>query len=254
VNAPAYGTLAAVYEWLVPDDMVTPAGSAAAYDDALAELPAGARVLDCATGTGELAVGLALRGFDVAATDASPAMVERTRRQAAEHGATVHAAVCRWDELAPERFPAPFDAVFCVGNSLAHAPGAVARGAALAGMARVLRPGGLLVLTARNFERERAAGSRLDVWDRLVERRGRRGVVIYAWEIAPKWEARHAFEIAVAFVADDGTVTTHRERLFFWPFRHATLHDDLRAAGLGPERSTYAEDSDRYLVTARRSA
>jgi SAM-dependent methyltransferase len=43
-------------------------------------------VLDCACGTGTLAVGLAPAGFVVAASDASPAMVERTRALAAERG------------------------------------------------------------------------------------------------------------------------------------------------------------------------
>jgi hypothetical protein len=47
-------------------------------------------------------------------------------------------------------------------------------------------------------------------------------------------------------------VTTVGERLAFWPFRHETLDEDLRAAGLDAEASTYDPDVDRYLVTARR--
>ncbi len=79
----AYGTLAAVYEWLVPELMLTPEGSVAAFSEPIGALAPGARVLDCAAGTGELAVGLALSGFEVAATDASEAMIERTRALAA---------------------------------------------------------------------------------------------------------------------------------------------------------------------------
>jgi hypothetical protein len=48
-------------------------------------------------------------------------------------------------------------------------------------------------------------------------------------------------------------VTSHVERLAFWPFRHAALDEDLRAAGLAPASSTYAEDAERYLVTAARA-
>ena len=254
MNAPAYGTLAAVYEWLVPEALLTPAGSVAAFDTVVGDLRPGSRVLDCAAGTGELAVGLALRGFDVVATDASPAMIERLRALAARHGVDIPAAVRRWDELTPEAFPQPFDAVFCVGNSLAHAAGQAARRAAVASMASVLRPGGPLVLTARNWERERAAGSRLEVGDRLVERGGRRGLVVHGWTIAERWDDRHALEIAVALVGADGAVTTHAERLAFWPFGHETLLDDLRAAALVPDRSTYAEAAERYLVSARRPA
>ena len=59
---------------------------------------AGARVLDCAAGTGPLAVGLALRGFDVVATDASEAMIARTRSLATERGVELPARVCTWEE------------------------------------------------------------------------------------------------------------------------------------------------------------
>jgi 2-polyprenyl-3-methyl-5-hydroxy-6-metoxy-1,4-benzoquinol methylase len=77
--ADSYDALAGVYEWLVPEALLTPQGSAAAFADVVDMLPAGARVLDCAAGIGQLAVGLALRGFEVVASDASRAMVERAR-------------------------------------------------------------------------------------------------------------------------------------------------------------------------------
>src|SRR5687768_18404786 len=94
-----YESLAGVYEWLIPDALLTPEGSVAAFGGAIDGLEAGSRVLDCAAGTGTLAVGLALRGFAVAASDASPAMVTRTRELAARHGAAVEARVCAWEEL-----------------------------------------------------------------------------------------------------------------------------------------------------------
>ncbi len=57
-----YDDLADAYEWLVPEPLLTPEGSLAAFADVVEALPAGARVLDCAAGTGQLAVGMALRG------------------------------------------------------------------------------------------------------------------------------------------------------------------------------------------------
>lgn len=45
-----YGTLAAVYEWFTPDALLEPEGAFAAFADVVGELPAGARVLDCAAG------------------------------------------------------------------------------------------------------------------------------------------------------------------------------------------------------------
>ena len=248
----AYDTLAGVYDWLVPEELFTPQGSEAAFAPWTTTIPPGARVLDCAAGTGQLAVGLALQGFDVTATDASPAMVDRTRALAAKHRAALTADVCPWEDLSSKPWTGRFDAVFCVGNSLTHAPGREARRNALEAMATVLADEGLLVLTSRNWEQVRAAGSALRVADRLVERDGRRGLVIYVWDIAAGWDDRHHLDVAVAVLSADGVVETLRERLEFWPFRHETLDEDLRACGFVPASSTYEPDAERYLVTATR--
>lgn len=107
----AYDMPAGVYEWLVPDALLTPSGATDAFAAIVDGLPPGCRVLDCAAGTGPLAVGLALRGFAVAASDASPAMVERTDRLAAEPGAAVPSRTCAWDDLEPGGFGGLVDAV-----------------------------------------------------------------------------------------------------------------------------------------------
>ena len=248
-----YDVLADVYDWLVPDDLLTPEGSVAAFASSVVDgLRPGARVLDCAAGTGQLAVGLASRGFEVVATDASGSMVGRTRALAAEHGVTLRAEVCAWEQLAGQDLGEQYDAVLCVGNSLTHANGSAARRAALAAMAAVLAPGGVLVVTSRNWERVRREGSGLRVADRLVERNGRRGLVIYAWDIPDARDDPHFLDVAVALLADGDAVTTHRERMRLAPFTRDELDDDLRAAGLVAESDTFAEDCERYLVTARR--
>jgi len=247
-----YDALAAVYDWLIPTELLAPLGSAEAFAG-LVDLEPGARVLDCACGPGHLAVGLALRGFDVVATDASEAMIDRTRALAEEHGATMTAQTCAWEDLAAH-WGRSFDAVFCVGNSLAHAAGQQARRRALTAMAAVVPTGGTVVVTSRNWKQVRAAGSGLEVAQQLVRRDGGAGLPIYAWWIPEDWDESHHFEIAVALVAPDGSVTTHGERMAFWPFGHDTLRGDLRAAGLKPTTTTYSDEGSRYLVTARRAA
>jgi len=247
--AEQYGTLAEVYDYLVIEELLTPEGSAAAFDG-LVELEPRARVLDCAAGTGTLAVGLALRGFDVVATDASEAMIARTRELAARHSVDLDARVCAWEDLSG---PPSFDAVLCVGNSIPHAEGQAARRRAFGAMAGVLRRGGLFVVTSRNWELERAQGSRVKVSEELVERDAGRALVVQSWTIADHWDEMHTLEVVVALIGDDGAVTAHGERLRCWPFRHETLEEDLRAAGLEPDISTYDADVGRYLVTARRA-
>lgn len=246
----AYDTLAGVYEWLVPEALLTPEGAVEAFAAVVEGFPGGGRVLDCASGPGQLAVGLALRGFDVVASDASPAMVERTALLAVEHGVEVRAITCPWEHLEPDGFGGLFDAVFCVGNSLTHAGGRAARRAALASMASMLRDGGLLVLTSRNWELIRRRSGGLEIADELVERRGRQGLVVYNWTLPDLWDDEHFLDVAVALLEGGGKVVSSAERLSFWPFTDQELDEDLRASGLTPAFSTYADDVERYLVTA----
>jgi SAM-dependent methyltransferase len=231
-----YGTLAAVYDFLVPESLLSPEGSASAFDELLAGLDPGARVLDCACGTGTLAVGLALRGFEVAASDASPEMVARTQALAAERGAALQTATRTWAELDGECF----DAVLCVGNSLAHAGGRAGRRTALGGMRRVSRDGALLVITSRSWERPQPGG------DETVERGGRRAAVRRIWHSGEP----PRLQINVAL--DDGSA--YGEELSYWPFTHGELEEDLRATGFEPEASTWAADAERYAVTSRANA
>ena len=250
-EAVEYDGLADVYDWLVPETLLTPEGSVAAFAAVVDTLPPGGRVLDCACGVGQLAVGLALRGFDMVATDASPGMVRRTASLARDRAVDVAAFTCPWEGLSPDRLGQPFDATFCVGNSLTHAAGRQARRAALTAMASVLRPGGLLVVTSRNWERQRRRGSGLEIADELVERRNQPGLVVYSWTMPPDWDDAHFLDVAVVRINPSGKVTTNAERLTFWPFTDTDLDEDLRASGLTPESSTYTDDADRYLVTAR---
>jgi len=249
MTARPYDTLANVYEWLTPDELLTPASSATVFAPWLEPLKRPARILDCAAGTGQLAVGLAAIGFHVVATDASPAMISRTRALATSHGVELEALTCRWEELPDQKFE-PFDAVLCLGNSLAHAVARAGRQAALAAMAGVLRGEGLFVVTSRNWEKVRTRGSGIDVDDRTIDRYGRPGLVVHAWTIPQTWEEPHYLDVAVALLDNLPAVTTDHERLTLWPFTHQTLEQDLQTAGLAQSTSTYAPAAERYLVTA----
>jgi SAM-dependent methyltransferase len=107
-------------------------------------------VLDAACGTGYHAIALAQRGYEVAGTDLSAAMIERARQNAQAEGAGVRFVVAGLGELAT--LGKAFDAVLCLGNSLPHLLSAEAVGKALADFAAVLRPGGLLAIQNRNFD------------------------------------------------------------------------------------------------------
>ncbi len=121
-------------------------------------------------------------------------------------------------------------------------------------MSRLMKPQGRLVLTSRTWELVRAGGSRIQVRDRLVRRRGHDAVVIYSWHIEQVWEQEHHLEIAVAHVEPDESVQTISERLSFWPYRYEQLLAELGGVGLVPVESTHAPNADEYRIVAAPAA
>jgi len=80
----------------------------------------GTRVLDVASGTGACTRSLLARGVDCYATDLSSRMIERARSLARAHGIdTSRFAIADMRETHRHR-AAPFDLVFCMGNSVSH--------------------------------------------------------------------------------------------------------------------------------------
>lgn len=110
------------------------------------------RVLDVACGTGFHLAAFAAAGFEAVGSDGSPEMVARARRKMEELGYAVPVHVADWMVLAGLD-EGPFDAVVCLGSSISHAPADQRRVAVFEQFAGVLRPGGILVLDHRHYER-----------------------------------------------------------------------------------------------------
>jgi len=123
----------------------------AALDELIrASLPDAADVLDCACGIGTQAIGLALRGYRVHGTDLSEAEIGRARREAERLGADVSFGVADFRDLS--RVEDDFDVVICCDNALPHLLDEADLPRAFAAMHAKLRPGGLLVVTMRDFD------------------------------------------------------------------------------------------------------
>lgn len=117
------------------------------------------RVLDAACGTGMHAVAFALQGRRSAGADISPVMIAQAHANARKAGVDVQWKVAGFGELS-RAFEGPFDAVTCLGNSLPHLPDDEALTGALCDFARLLGPGGLLVIQDRNYDKVLASRGR----------------------------------------------------------------------------------------------
>jgi len=114
--------------------------------------PGPRRIADVACGIGTQALGLAALGHEVSASDLSPQAVARARREADARGVAIRFAVGdmrRCDELHP---PGP-DVVLAADNALPHLDADGIR-AALAAFRRLVRPGGVALVSVRDYDRE----------------------------------------------------------------------------------------------------
>lgn len=111
-------------------------------------------VADIACGTGFHAIRLAHAGFAATASDGAETMIRQTERNAEDMDiALADTRVADWRELDTVFGPNRFDALLCLGNAFTHLFEEDARRQSLDAMRTVLRPGGVLILDHRNYDK-----------------------------------------------------------------------------------------------------
>ncbi len=108
-------------------------------------------VLDCSCGIGTQAIGLALHGHRVHATDLSPVSVDCARRESTEFGVDITFGVADFCKLS-ESISDTFDVVISCDNSFAHCLHDDDLAAALTSIKSRLKPGGLLLISIRDYD------------------------------------------------------------------------------------------------------
>ena len=138
-----------------------------------------------------------------------------------------------------------FDAVFCVGNSLAHAPIAAR---ALAGDGARAEPRRHAAPHLAQLGARAAAGSRLEVEDGSPSAAAAARRITRAWTIGA--DASRSTSRSRSSTRRHG----HRgPSASVWPFTSDELLDDLRAAGLRAATEHLHAGFERYLVTRLRA-
>lgn len=184
-----------------------------AWIDELA-LPTGARVMEIGCGAGRVAVALADRGFDVEAVDASPEMVGRAREHIAARGLDDRARVEVADAEHVPGDTGAFDLVVAVGLL----PWVPSPERAVLEAARLVRPGGAMLLTADNAARLGAFGEPgahpLLAGAREARRswRRRRGV-----QMGPRWRMLFTRQVD-GMIAAAGLRIERRTTVGYGPF------------------------------------
>lgn len=149
--------IAAFYDWLSPDyDRMTSFDQRFAREQQsikhLVEVYGIHTALDAGTGTGFLALVLAQIGVTVTAVDLSPSMIEQLSRNARRLGIGVNALVGAFKDISG-LVQTRQDAVFSLGNTLAHSASQQELIASLTAFHQVLRPGGILIVQLLNYVR-----------------------------------------------------------------------------------------------------
>lgn len=214
--------------------------------------PARARVLDAGAGTGAVGRALAARGFsDVAGVDASAAMLGVAEATGA-YGSLDRADLSQPLDMFPSRH---FDAAIAVGLfSYGQAPAH-----AVAEIVRVVRPGGVLVVTVReDFFREDAMGFRSQLEAMAASGQISELSVSEALPYLPKKDPEALFRARAYrvhrrrledadFVAAADTVFSESSDVYAFAHHHIW---DARGSRL---YDAWIEEADYYLIDAEES-
>jgi glycine/sarcosine N-methyltransferase len=183
-------------------------------------------VLDASCGIGTQAIGLARAGFSATATDISRASVERCAREASARGLTMATGVADLRVLDVDG-AGNFDAAVSFDNALPHLLDDADLNAACAALRRVLRPGGVLLVSIRDYDevlRQRPSG---DVPRRYATEDGERIVFqVWDWLSDDRYTVRHFI-----MGGNPGRWSVTERKTTYRALSRAALSDALRRAG-----------------------
>lgn len=216
-------------------------------------------ILDCSCGIGTQALGLAARGHRVTGSDLSPGSAARARAESVRRGTPIATAAAdmRGLPFAAERF----DVVLSADNSVAHLLTDEDLRNALGSLRYTLRPGGLLVITLRDYAEARAAHQRSTTPQVTLTPAGR-VITFQRWHWYPDGERYELEHFQIFQLLPDGdtraaeTTSVRRRHATCRALTRSQLHVFVEAAGYADVRWLEPAESGFFqpVLTARAAA
>ncbi len=245
-----YDGLADTYHALYPDWHGAGQAQARALHGLLSRWHDGpVDVVDVACGIGTQLIGLAGLGHRVVGSDISVRAVQRARRECAAAGVRAGLLVADMRSLPLDDRCA--NAVVCADNALPHLLTDSDVLAALAEMNRVLRPGGTVIVSTRDYERV-LADRPASTLPQVFTSGGARVISFQLWAWRGKSDI-YDLEHFQVHEAADGTRTVERRTASYRAYTRAALTELASAAGLRDVRWHMPGESGFFqpVMTAR---
>jgi 2-polyprenyl-3-methyl-5-hydroxy-6-metoxy-1,4-benzoquinol methylase len=207
-------------------------------------------VLDASCGIGTQAIGLAKRGYQVHATDLSPASVERARKAAEAFGVSLTFGVADLRSL-ETKIEGKFDVVISCDNALPHLLSNEDLQLAANNLWAKLKPNGLLIASIRDYDRVIDEKPRSTIPQVIDSPEGRR-IIFQVWDWLEEGNTYKIHHFIVRQIT--GNWQTHQCSTQYRALLREELSLILRDAGFSDINWQMPEESGYYqpIVVARK--
>ncbi len=206
-----------------------------------------AELLDCACGIGTQAIGLAVLGYPVTASDISRGELIEAKKRAAENGVQIRFDRADFCALA-DTFDRQFDIVIAMDNALPHMLSRNALERAAGSIADRVRPGGIFVASIRDYDSLLAGKPPYSPpYIHKTDRGQRVSFQTWAWK-------DDNYKL-IQYIIDDGdALQISKFECEYRAVRRAELSEVLLSAGCGEVAWKFPEETGFYqpIVVAKK--
>lgn len=207
------------------------------------------KILDIGCATGQLAMALAGEGHEVAGIDLDRVMIERAKKDAAEHGLKVDFMVMNMMDINTHFNANSFDMVLCLGNTMVHLESLEEIGRFIKKVYNLLKKQGEFIVQVVNYDAVLGKGIKeLPIIDTEHVRFERRYV---------NDKTAHKIRFCSRLIVKE-TMESVENEVFLYPLTKGELVPLLKDAGFGEmdyygnfQKEAHTTDSPALIAAAR---